>query len=139
MATTTTHHRTDDVRIEQGDELLAPMQVMRELAATATFAFAEDAPPATATGKFSVSLDKGGEHEECAHLDAGQMRHYYWRASAPVDFNIHFHHGDEVSYPVKRDAMRGDGGTFTAKASEDYCWMWTARDKPAKLEGRIKD
>jgi 3-deoxy-7-phosphoheptulonate synthase len=29
-----TQHRTDDVRIEQGDELLAPMQVMRELAAT---------------------------------------------------------------------------------------------------------
>jgi 3-deoxy-7-phosphoheptulonate synthase len=28
------HHRTDDVRIEQGDELLAPMQIMRELAAT---------------------------------------------------------------------------------------------------------
>jgi len=28
-----THYRTDDVRIEQGDELLAPMQVMRELAA----------------------------------------------------------------------------------------------------------
>src|SRR5437764_9042159 len=27
-------HRTDDVRIEQGDELLAPMQVMRELPAT---------------------------------------------------------------------------------------------------------
>jgi 3-deoxy-7-phosphoheptulonate synthase len=29
-----THHKTDDVRIEQGDELLAPMQVMRELPAT---------------------------------------------------------------------------------------------------------
>ena len=29
-----THHRTDDVRIEQGDELLAPMQVMRELPST---------------------------------------------------------------------------------------------------------
>jgi len=29
-----TDHRTDDVRIEQGDELLAPMQVMRELAAS---------------------------------------------------------------------------------------------------------
>jgi len=28
-----THYRTDDVRIEQGDELLAPMQVIRELAA----------------------------------------------------------------------------------------------------------
>ena len=29
-----THYRTDDVRIEQGDELLAPIQVMRELPAT---------------------------------------------------------------------------------------------------------
>jgi 3-deoxy-7-phosphoheptulonate synthase len=29
-----THYRTDDVRIEQGDELLAPMQVMRELPGT---------------------------------------------------------------------------------------------------------
>ena len=29
-----THYRTDDVRIEQGDELLAPMQVMRELPAS---------------------------------------------------------------------------------------------------------
>ncbi len=29
-----THFRTDDVRIEQGDELLAPMQLMRELSAT---------------------------------------------------------------------------------------------------------
>jgi 3-deoxy-7-phosphoheptulonate synthase len=29
-----THYRTDDVRIEQGDELLAPMQMMRELTAT---------------------------------------------------------------------------------------------------------
>ena len=28
-----THYRTDDVRIEQGDELLAPMQVMRQLPA----------------------------------------------------------------------------------------------------------
>src|SRR5437868_14724220 len=28
-----THYRTDDVRIEQGDELLAPMRVMRALPA----------------------------------------------------------------------------------------------------------
>jgi 3-deoxy-7-phosphoheptulonate synthase len=31
-----THYRTDDVRIEQGDELLAPMQVMRVFPATDT-------------------------------------------------------------------------------------------------------
>jgi 3-deoxy-7-phosphoheptulonate synthase len=43
-----THYRTDDVRIEQGDELLAPMQVMRELAA------GERAEQATFEGRKAV-------------------------------------------------------------------------------------
>jgi len=55
-----------------------------------------------------------------------------------VDFNIHYHDGPEAFYPVKRDGMRGDGGSFVAKIGQDYCWMWTARDKPVKLEGRIE-
>jgi hypothetical protein len=76
-------------------------------------------------------------HEECAHLAKGEKRNYYWRADGPVDFNVHYHRGDEAIYPLKRDAMRGDGGTFIAKSADDYCWMWTARDRPAKLEGRI--
>ena len=53
-------------------------------------------------------------------------------------FNIHYHEQTEVFYPVKRSAMRGDGGTFAAKTGQDYCWMWTARDKPAKVEGRLE-
>jgi hypothetical protein len=53
-----------------------------------------------------------------------------------VDFNIHYHRGDEVFYPVKREAMRRDGGTFTAKTGEDYCWMWSAK-RDTKLEGQI--
>jgi hypothetical protein len=113
----------------------------RLLAATwgallAALACAAD-PSAKPAGKFAVSIERGGEHEECVHLDAGQSRHYYWRASGPVDFNIHFHSGDEVSYPVKREAMRGDGGTFVAKDTEDYCWMWTAARGPARIEGHI--
>jgi len=91
----------------------------------------------TSTGAFSAALEPGGMHEECTHLGKGQKRSYYWRADGPVDFNIHYHHGDEAVYPVKREAMRGDGGTFVAKEAEDYCWMWTARDRPVKVEGRI--
>ena len=34
--------------------------------------------------------------------------------------------------------FRGDGGLFSARSGEDYCWMWVARDKPAKIEGRIE-
>jgi|SRR5262252_7845648 len=87
---------------------------------------------------FKVDLEPGAQHEECMHLDKGEKRNYSWKSAAPVDFNIHYHQDPKVFYPVKREAMRGDGGTFEAKSAEDYCWMWTARDKKAKLEGRIQ-
>ena len=84
-----------------------------------------------------VNLPPKKVHEECARLEAGESRRWHWKSNAPVDFNIHYHRGDDVFYPVKRDAMRGDGGSFVAKTGEDYCWMWTARDAAAKIEGRI--
>ena len=87
---------------------------------------------------FSVSLKPGEMHEECVRLEAGQKRDYSWKSDAPLDFNIHYHEANKVSYPVKRAAMRGDGGTFIAKIGQDYCWMWSARDKAAKLDGKIK-
>ena len=98
-------------------------------------AFAAGAPEAK---RFAVALEAKQMHEECARLEAGEQRAYSWKSDAPLDFNIHYHHHPEVFYPVKREAMRGDGGTFIAKTAEDYCWMWTARDKPAKLDGRIE-
>ena len=88
---------------------------------------------------FSVTIEPKQLHEECVELQAGEKRRYFWKADGPVDFNIHYHEGPEVFYPVKRSAMRGDGGTFTAgKVPQHYCWMWTARDKPVKVEGRIE-
>ena len=88
---------------------------------------------------FSFSLEPKQMREECVKLQAGEKRKYYWKSDAPVDFNIHYHEGADVFYPVKRDGMRGDGGTFAAgKGTQDYCWMWTARDKAAKVEGRIE-
>ena len=92
------------------------------------------APP---QGAFSVTLAAKGMHEECARLEKGETRNYSWSADGPVSFNIHHHRGAEVRYPVKVEGMRGDGGTFVAKAADDYCWMWTALDRPVKLEGRI--
>ena len=71
-------------------------------------------------------------------IDAGDKRRYHWKSDAPVDFNIHFHKGSDIVYAVKSNGMRADGGTFVAKESGGYCWMWVARDKPAKLEGRVE-
>ncbi len=118
--------------------MLAYPPMKRSLAAVLAalaplLAFATDPAP----GSFSVTIEAKDFHEECAHLDEGEKRNYLWRADGPVDFNVHYHRGDEAFYPVKRDGMRGDGGTFIAKSADDYCWMWTARDRPVKLEGRV--
>jgi hypothetical protein len=102
------------------------------------FAMAMAPAFAFAAHGFDAQLESRGMHEECVKLQAGEKREYYWKADNAVDFNIHYHEGSEVFYPVKRDGMRGDGGSFSAKKAQDYCWMWTARDKPAKLEGKIE-
>jgi hypothetical protein len=103
--------------------------------AAIAFAYGNDSPDVQ---PFSVAIEPKQLHEECVTLQAGEKRKYYWKADGPVDFNIHYHVDKDVFYPVKRDGMRGDGGTFTAKGAQDYCWMWTTRDKPVKLEGRIE-
>ena len=122
------------------DQMLAyaPMRCLAALLAAFAFAALAADPTAAAAQPFAITLQPKGMHEECVKLDAGEKRKYYWKSDAAVDFNVHYHEGNEVSYPVKRDGMRTDGGTFAAKIAQDYCWMWTARDKPVKLEGKIE-
>ncbi|HUQ27051.1 MAG TPA: hypothetical protein VM051_00570 [Usitatibacter sp.] len=109
------------------------------LAFVAHLAFGQGPAKGDAT-VVGISLDPRKVHEECVRMEAGEKRKYHWKSTAPVDFNVHYHRGAEVFYPIKRDGMRGDGGTFNAKTAEEYCWMWTARDqaKATKIEGRIE-
>src|SRR5689334_10222360 len=102
-------------------------------AALALGAQAADKPAAKRT--FSVTLAAGKVHEECLPIAAGAKSGFHWKSSAAVDFNIHYHKGPEVFYPVKKDRSSGDRGTFAAKTAEEYCWMWTAKDAGAKIEG----
>ena len=110
----------------------------RLLAVPATLVAAHVLAAAIPWKSFEVELAARASHEECQHIDAAAERRYSWKADAPVDFNIHFHEGDKATYPVKREGMRADGGSFRPKAAQDYCWMWTARDKAVKLEGRVE-
>lgn len=86
--------------------------------------------------EFTHDMKSGGIAEECLRLDAGKSRRFEWSADGPVDFNIHFHQGDKVTYPVKVDGRKKGGGRFTASLGEDYCWMWTAKG-PAKVTGKL--
>ena len=104
----------------------------------ALLAFAAAAQASEPQKPFAAALKPEGIHEECLRLEKGEKRAYRWTADTPVDFNIHYHRGNDVFFPVKRDRMRVIEGYFTAPSTEDYCWMWTALDKPAKLEGYIR-
>ena len=89
-------------------------------------------------GAFDFKLEPGKVHEHCEKLARGETRRYHWKANVAVDFNIHYHEGDKVTFPVKRDAMRGDGGSFTADVAQDFCWMWTARNSAAQVSGEVR-
>jgi hypothetical protein len=104
------------------------------LLATASAHSADD----SASQAFDVKLVPGEIHEECRRIEVGGKRSWHWKADRAVDFNIHHHRDAEVFYPVKREGMRGDGGTFVAKTAEDYCWMWSARPgTPVRVQGAI--
>jgi hypothetical protein len=90
----------------------------------------------TAKHAFSATIKQGGVHEECVRLAKDESRKWEWSSDAALDFNIHYHEASEVFYPLKKDSLMKDKGTFKAKVAQDYCWMWTAK-APAKVEGRI--
>lgn len=96
--------------------------------------------PARAAGperEFTHVLEPGKVHEVCARLQPGERRRWSWQSDAPVDFNIHFHRGSDVGYPVRRDATKAESGIFEPDSAQDYCWMWTAKGVRTKLTGRI--
>jgi hypothetical protein len=85
---------------------------------------------------FALDLKPGKVHEECLTVAKGQTVDFEWSTTQPVDFNIHFHRGDEVSYPVKADNAKQKKGRFSPGSREDFCWMWTAKSA-TRLTGRI--
>lgn len=116
-----------------------PMRTL--LAAFAAFALpaallAATGPESGREKPFETQMQPGDIHEECVRLEQGKSRAFEWTSDGPVDFNIHFHSGERVSYPVRLKAQTKAAGRFTAKTGEDYCWMWTAR-RPTRVTGRI--
>jgi len=77
-------------------------------------------------------------HEECVHLDAGDRLEFAFEATAPVDFNVHYHEGKTVVMPMSRDKTRADAGVFAPSTAQDYCLMWEAGAAGALLDYRVR-
>lgn len=85
--------------------------------------------------RHSVELEAGGFAELCGELAADDRVSWAFEAGAELDFNIHYHEGDDVTYPVKSPAVRSLADALTAPVEQTYCWMWTNRlDGPVTLK-----
>jgi hypothetical protein len=96
------------------------------------------AAPSVAALAFAHTMPPRKIAEECLKMSAGQTIAYAFEASAPVDFNIHYHRGKDVFYPVKDDGVARAEARFTAPAADEYCLMWTnSQLQPVTVKGRL--
>lgn len=72
----------------------------------------------------SKTLSPGKAHEECLELQPPQQMVYTFKASSPLDFNIHYHVKSDVFYPVKQDSTRSQKSVFKPSSKQEYCMMW---------------
>jgi hypothetical protein len=85
----------------------------------------------SADGRFthSTTVAAGKFVELCGKLPAGQQVRWQFDAGAPLDFNVHYHVGKDVVYPVQLNAVASGRDLLDVRLAQDYCWMW--RNKSA--------
>lgn len=95
----------------------------------------------TASGRFehSETVASGKFVELCGKLAKGQTVKWSFKSAQPLDFNIHYHQGEQVVFPVKRSGVAALDGTLVLPLDQDYCWMWTNKTTaPAALAVRLQ-
>jgi hypothetical protein len=86
-----------------------------------------------AGGRFERSLNVAPSKfvEACGKLPAGAKVRWRFEASAPLDFNVHYHVGKEVEFPTKLVAVASARDTLNTQTQQDYCWMWSNKSAAA--------
>lgn len=70
-------------------------------------------------------IKASGIHEDCFEMTPGQKLECFFKATSPLDFNIHYHEDGKIFYPVKKDFVSRDVGEFTPEIRQYYCVMWS--------------
>jgi hypothetical protein len=79
-----------------------------------------------------VRIKPSRSYEECVQTLPGQAIEYSFQASKPVDFNIHYHRGETIIFPVsEKETMASQGALDCHQAMEEpsekseyFCLMW---------------
>src|SRR3990170_9077591 len=68
--------------------------------------------------KITETLKPSGTHEDCMELLSGQTLYYSFETSKKVKFNLHYHEKGGMFYPISKDDISMDQGTFYVKKQE---------------------
>ena len=72
--------------------------------------------------------------EVCGRLSKSQSIKWSFTGQQQTNFNIHYHEGKKVVFPVKHDNVTSLDGTLAVQVDQDYCWMWENKgSKPAPV------
>ncbi len=91
----------------------------------------------SAEGRFEhrAEVAPGGFAEVCGKLERGKAVRWAFESAGPMDFNIHYHEGKKVVFPVRRAGATKGAATLKVKLDQDYCWMWSnKRAQPLVLQ-----
>lgn len=91
--------------------------------------------------KDDIALKPSGQYEECFSLEKGEVLVYRFRASKPLNFNVHYHAEKGVMYPVSENEITEYSGTvdpqkggFNLDEQDSFCLMWENPDtRPVNL------
>jgi len=97
----------------------------KNLIAIALLAFVIFLSPAQATEDQSLNLRPGKIHESCHKLERGSKLNYSFQVSSETLFNVHFHAGKVIEYPVTEQLALESSGSVAVETTQTYCLMWT--------------
>jgi len=69
-------------------------------------------------------IKPGGIYEVCMLLSPDDRLYYEFTSNANLRFNIHYHEGNEVQYPVQVKLTSLEKAIFAPESRKNYCLMW---------------
>jgi hypothetical protein len=73
----------------------------------------------------TVTLAPFEFREYCLEMAAQDTIRYEFQSDRPVAFNIHYHEGMKIAFPIRLSGITGLADRFVADADRLYCLMWT--------------
>lgn len=87
-----------------------------------------DEHPTKPRKALKATIEAYDVHEHCERLNMDEQMSYSFEADKPLNFNIHYHVGAAVTYPVKIDGTSAEEGILHPTVKQIYCLMWTNKN-----------